>query len=244
MGYRINVIGKGNVGEHFVRALRTGKNAGQTEVRHISSRTLEDLDIEADLTIIAVSDSAIEEVAERLPELSGIVAHTSGATDISVLSRKFRHSAVFYPLQTLSAGKEVDYSRLPVLLEAAEKDDLGILERIAGSFSELVSRADSKARARLHVAAVFLNNFANHMIACAEEVATNEGQDIALLRPLLNETFRKLNGMSARDAQTGPARRGDSETIEIHKQILSDKPDLAALYETVSDSIGKMYRPK
>ena len=189
----INVVGTGNVGTHLARAFRSISPEFGFEVRCISSRTLDEIDTDAILTVIAVSDSAIDEVASRLPDLSGIVAHTSGATPLSVLSGRFSRAAVFYPLQSLSAAKTVNYRNLPILIEAADENDFTILEDIAGQFSDMVSRADSDTRGRLHVGAVFANNFTNHMIAQAEAILEKEGLDKSFLQPLIQETFSKIS---------------------------------------------------
>ncbi len=229
---KINIIGIGNVGTHLARAL-----AEVGEVNLVSSRTLEGLDEGAELSIIAVPDSKIAEVAERLEKLEGIVAHTSGSTSIEILKERVKRPAVFYPLQTFSKEREMDYSELPIFLEAQYVEDLKVLEKVVLGFTSNLKVVSSEVRRKLHLAAVFANNFTNHIVALSQELLEREGIDPMVLMPLLTETFGKLREMPAADAQTGPARRGDKGTIETHLKMLKGMPRHREVYRMLSESI-------
>lgn len=236
---KINIIGRGNVGTHLTKAF-----SERFEVFRVNPHSLAELDEEADLTVIAVSDSVIPQIAERLGHLKGIVAHTSGATSIDVLSGEVKRPAVFYPLQTFSKEREMDYSAVPLFVEAQEERDLSLVKSIAEEISDNVKVVDSATRERIHLAAVFANNFANHMVTVAQTLLVNEGLDPSLLTPLINETFTKLETQTARESQTGPAHRGDITTIERHLSLLSGRPEFKRLYLDVSQSIMDIESPK
>lgn len=236
----INIIGKGNIAWHLNQAFIEGGNCDSNEtftVTSVNSRTLDGLSEKADFTILAVSDGAIADVASRLCMLEGIVAHTSGSTSIEVLNGLVKRPGVFYPLQTFTKGAAIDYSRVPLFLEATNQKDLEILKSAAQKFSSNVMQADSDVRRRLHLAAVFANNFTNHMVTLAQELLEHDGINPLFINPLLEETFAKLRSVSAKEAQTGPARRNDMKTIETHISMLSEYPDIQHIYKEVSNSI-------
>lgn len=238
----INIIGTGNVGSHLVKAFEEKSLGKGLNVNRVDPHTLYGLCQEAELTIIAVSDSAIEGIAARLGKVQGVVAHTSGATPLSLLLEYVDRPGVFYPMQTFTKGRDIDCSEVPLLIEALDDKDLEILQNYAGILSNKVININSLSRARLHLAATFLNNFTTHIIGASRKILKAEGLESDLLNPLLTETIAKLKEMSASEAQTGPARRCDLQTIEIHKQLLSDEPELRKLYEDISGSILREYR--
>ena len=194
---------------------------------------------EADVYLIAVADGAIESVAGYLQDKTGLVAHTSGARDLGAL-RGITRNGVFYPLQTFSRERELDFGEIPICLETGHPKDLALLQKLAGSLSQQVLELDVSARRQLHLAAVFVNNFSNHMVYLGEALCREQGIAENLLRPLLRETFSKLETLSAYEAQTGPARRGDAVTREAHLSRLKDSLR-KELYQLISESIQKTY---
>lgn len=194
---------------------------------------------EADVYLIAVADGAIEAVAGYLQDKTGLVAHTSGARDLGAL-RGISRKGVFYPLQTFSRERELDFGEIPLCLETGHPEDLPLLQKLAGSLSEQVLELDVRARRQLHLAAVFVNNFSNHMVYLGEALCREEGLAENLLRPLLRETFSKLETLSAYEAQTGPARRGDEVTRVAHLGRLKDSLR-KELYQLISESIQRTY---
>lgn len=228
---RITIIGQGNVGTHLCIAL-----AGTTdELISVSSRTLEELPTDSDIYIIAVSDSAIEEVASRLPQLNGIVAHTSGSVSINVLNR-FNRYGVFYPLQTFTKGADIDYSRIPVFIEGSDTAVSGILMGAASLFSSNLHHADSTLRLKLHIASVFACNYANHLWHIADSLLQEEGLSMEVIRPLIETSVEKLRHMPPHKAQTGPAVRRDMNVLDKHMQQLSSSP-YEQIYKILADSI-------
>lgn len=251
---KIVFLGSGNVATHLAKAFMA---AGQ-EVLQVWSNTpanakaladsiggtaildLEALDLHADLYLIAVKDEAIMELAAALPKLDGVVAHTSGATSIDVL-RGHKRSGVFYPLQTFSKQKFIDLSDTPLCLEASDSATMSLLENAAKLISTASYPIDSEKRRVLHLAAVFACNFSNHLYQMGYSIMQQHSLPFELLKPLIMETARKVQDAVPFDVQTGPAVRGDAETMTKHLALLDDRPELKQVYETLSESIKKTH---
>ncbi|MDE7305252.1 MAG: DUF2520 domain-containing protein [Alistipes sp.] len=197
----------------------------------------------ADIYLLAVSDRAVAEVAAALPvPESAVVAHTAGSVPLEALPAKFARRAVVYPLQTFTRGRRIDWAEIPVFIEASTPALQAELESFAGRLSRRVLRADSARRAQLHLAAVFVSNFANHMYAVGERLMNEAGLDFELLKPLIAETTAKaLDAPSPLAAQTGPAVRGDRPTQERHAAMLDDET-LRTIYRSISQNIWEISR--
>lgn len=191
---------------------------------------------DADLYVISVADDALQHVADGLPSVNGIVVHTSGSKPIEVL-KKFTNYGVFYPLQTFSKYKRTSFVEIPICLESPQKQILEVLGSLASRLSNNIRYLNSEQRQMAHLAAIFTNNFTNYMQVIAQEILQKHGIDPKLLTPLLHETLDKLNYMSAWAAQTGPAKRGDSNLIKYHLELLNDYPSYKAVYQLLSESI-------
>lgn len=228
----ITIIGQGNVGTHLCVALSDAVD----ELISISSRTLEDLPLDSDAYLIAVSDDAIEEVAAHLPKLNGIVAHTSGSKSIDILSKYFNRYGVFYPLQTFTKYSDLNYSQIPVFIEGSDTAVTTELMRIASLFTSHIHRADSALRRRLHVSAVLACNYTNHLWYLADSLLQRDGLSLEILRPLIDATIEKLRYLSPADAQTGPAARGDMDTIQAHMEELANTT-YGSIYKLLAESI-------
>ncbi|MDE6257642.1 MAG: DUF2520 domain-containing protein [Muribaculaceae bacterium] len=234
---KINIIGRGNVATHLVKAFQ-----GKVEIFQVNPHSLENLNPEADITLISVSDSAIAEVVAKLPPLSGIVAHTSGSTPISIFEGKVKDRyGVFYPLQTFSKNKKLEYDKIPFYIEGSDKETAQKLFNAASLISSNVRMADSEQRKRLHIASVLSCNFVNHLWALSDTYLAEGGLDFNDLIPLLSETMNKVKTLRPKEGQTGPAVRGDRNIIESHLSQLENKQDLRNIYAILSDSILRMY---
>lgn len=244
---RLTIIGSGNVGQHLIKAFAKSE---AIEIVQVFSRKKETLSSiieyekivsdfselkEADLYIIAVSDNAISEVSSQIPFQNQLVIHTSGAASIETLDEKNR-KGVFYPLQTFSKNKEVDFSALPICLEAENTFDFRVLETVAKSISKSVFAINSEQRKALHVAAVFVNNFTNHLYQLGQEICEEHQVPFEVLKPLIQETADKINTLDPVDAQTGPAKRDDSTTIETHLAFLTNQ-NQKNIYKILTQSI-------
>jgi predicted short-subunit dehydrogenase-like oxidoreductase (DUF2520 family) len=191
---------------------------------------------QADVYLLAVSDIAITEVLQelRLPEKT--IVHTAAAVSKDVLKEASGHYGVFYPLQSLR--KDSHYlPDIPIIIDAGDASTLEELELLGESISTQVVRANDEERAKLHLAAVFCNNFVNHLYALAEEYCRKEELDFTLLLPLIRETAERVGGMPPSQSQTGPALRRDMPTIQKHLLLLENHPRMKHLYEELTASI-------
>ena len=249
---RAVIIGSGNLAEALARAVaKSGlklvqifaRNAARGQQVAALAATQWTADparlAEADIYLIAVSDKAVEHVAATLPIPEGAaVAHTAGSVPLAAIPEKFAHRAVFYPMQTFTKGREVDFSVIPVFLETPSAELRPELEAFARQLSGTVIWATSEQRARVHLAAVFACNFANHMYAVGERIVRDAGIDFDVLKPLIAETAAKAcDARSPLDVQTGPAVRNDFATKARHGDLLSFDLRLKNIYSTISQSI-------
>lgn len=252
----IVLLGSGNVATHLGRAF---KMAGQTIVQVWSRNPehateladtlaaeaisdMEDVSRSADLYIISVKDDAIRTVATSLKLDNKLIVHTSGSVGLDVLDGISSRVGVFYPLQTFSKSKAVDFRQVPIAIEAREADDVAVIRSVADRLSEKVIELNSQQRKTLHVAAVFACNFTNHLYAISKDLLDKQELDFELIRPLINETADKIKLNDPQDVQTGPAVRGDQQTIETHLSMLDDQPELREIYEKLSQSIVNLHK--
>lgn len=243
----ITIIGSGNVAQHLIKAISktTILEVTQVYVRNIDSVShLLDSDKitndisqlkNADLYIISVSDDAIQSVSNSLFFSNKLVAHTSGSVAMEELSDNNR-KAVFYPLQTLSKKKEVDFTTVPLCIEAQNEVDLQLLTEVAQNLSDHVYNVDSEQRKSLHVAAVFVSNFVNHLYKIGSDICIEHKVPFEILKPLILETAKKVQIMEPYEAQTGPAKRNDTSTINKHLAILTDE-NQKDIYKILTKSI-------
>ncbi|MBO9673827.1 MAG: DUF2520 domain-containing protein [Sphingobacteriaceae bacterium] len=253
---KIVLLGSGNVASHLAKALKAkGENVVQVYSPNfvhakfladgIAAEAVSDLNAvktDADLYIISVKDDAIGSVAEALKGVSGLVVHTSGTTDIKVLSDQVKQAGVFYPLQTFSKSKEVDFASIPLCIEATDATQLEVLHQLASKLSKQVYELNGEKRKVLHLAAVFACNFPNHLYALANRVLQQNDLDFEIIRPLIAETADKVMVNLPENVQTGPAVRADETTINKHLSMLKDMPELQEIYQILSNSIKLMLK--
>jgi len=192
---------------------------------------------QADVYIIAVADDAIDDVVDELRLPGRVVAHTAASVPKEILKTVTEHYGVFYPLQRLR--KEMSsLPDVPIFFDGSDAKAKQVLEQLAHSISpERVAEAGDDTRLKIHVAAVVVSNFVNHLYALAEEYCQKEGLDFKQLLPLIEETASRLKEASSREAQTGPAFRNDSETIHKHLELLKAHPQLKNIYILLTESI-------
>jgi predicted short-subunit dehydrogenase-like oxidoreductase (DUF2520 family) len=195
---------------------------------------------DADLYLLAVTDDAISSLLRQMPFGKRFVAHLAGSVPMAVFEGKAKNYGVLYPLQTFTRGKPVDFSNIPLFIEASNERNLEMLKALAGKLSGSVFVVDSEKRAYLHLAAVIASNFTNHMFAVTERILQERNLSFDLLKPLIEETIAKALFMSPRTAQTGPAARGNNEIIEKQMAMLNNHPEIKELYRVISESITAM----
>jgi predicted short-subunit dehydrogenase-like oxidoreductase (DUF2520 family) len=198
-------------------------------------------DATADLYVIAVSDVAIASVAAGLRLDRKLVVHTAGSVSKDVLSVCSKNYGVLYPLQSLR-GELNELPDIPFLVDGNTNDDLALITEFAGTLSNQVQQAGDEQRLKLHVAAVIVSNFTNHLYALAKAYCQHEQLDFTLLLPLITAVAERLYDHEPAAVQTGPAVRNDQATIQKHLELLQQHPALKALYGLFTESIRKMYK--
>jgi predicted short-subunit dehydrogenase-like oxidoreductase (DUF2520 family) len=248
---RITLLGSGNVATHLAAAFKNaGHQIAQVYSRdmqhasllayHVKADAIDDINQikpETDIFIIAIKDDAIANIGRQLAKYNILTAHTSGATDLAALSAIIPNSGVFYPLQTFSKTKEVDFRQVPLCIEGSDETVTKQLEELARTISNNVYRVSSAQRKILHLAAVFACNFPNYLYDVARQLLEKHEMGFDLLKPLILETAQKVQTNLPADVQTGPAVRGDDATMSAHLQLLADEPQLKMLYELLSQGI-------
>lgn len=192
----------------------------------------------AQLYIFSISDSALPDVVAQMPANNALWVHTAGSMPMDVFADKTPHYGVLYPMQTVSREQQIDWSEVPIFIEASTPEGIQTIKEVADSISQNVKEATSQQRRALHLAAVFACNFTNHMYAIAEKLLQDEGLDFDVMKLLIRETERKAEAISPRLAQTGPAVRRDANVMQKHLQLLQDTPE-ATLYALISQNIDK-----
>ena len=244
----ISIIGSGKVASHLGHALSglfkvkaiyspnlEHRSALAEELFCYSAPSIDELPV-SDLFLVCVNDDAIDEVVNQISDQQK-VAYTSGAVKLEDLRRK-ENLGVLYPLQSFSEGREIDLKTVPFFIEATDDEFAQELFDLATMLSRQVVYANSEDRKNLHLAAVMVNNFTNHMVHMAKDYLKDKSLEWRYLKPLLLETAMKLQSMEPEDAQTGPAIRGDQETINGHLSKLNGESK--EIYRMLSENIRKL----
>lgn len=244
------IIGAGNVATHLSKAI---KNAG-FEILQIVSRKEESASVlgtqlgvpftsnpkqlnqNADLYIVSVKDDAITEALSTFtPPKEALVVHTAGSVPMEILSKYSSRTGIIYPLQTFSKTKNIDFSHIPLYIEANTDNDANSILVFASKLSTKAKLVDSKTRAQVHLAAVFACNFTNNLYSIASDILEKAGLSFEDMIPLISETTEKIKTLPPRKAQTGPAIRHDNKIIE--KQLNALQGREKEIYRLITESI-------
>ena len=254
----VAILGSGNVATHLSKALikagypikqiwsRKNENAINLalEIGANSISSIKELSENINIVIIAVSDDAILQVAQQIPKFLNqkLILHTSGSTSLAVLDKISTSIGVFYPLQTFSKNSDLDFSNIPICIDANQEDVLESLNQLALKLSNNVSKVNSADRLILHISAVFACNFTNYFYSIAEELLNSNHLDFELLKPLILETAEKALLNSPAKVQTGPAKRDDQITINKHLKVLQQDPQIKEVYQFISQQLVKKFK--
>lgn len=246
---KIAIVGAGNVAYTLCKVLKNKeinpycvyvRNAETAEkMRHdLDVETVSDYEkvLKSDFLIIAVRDDEIFEVATHLADYKGLAVHTSGTKSSEVLNRIERYG-VFYPLQTMSKEREISFVDVPLLIYANSPEDLIRLNGFASVLSSKVEYCDDEQRKAIHLAAVFVSNFTDVMLGIGDKILNDNGLNLSLMQPLVKEMIQKSFDISPEKALTGPARRGDMQTIRKHEELLANYPKELEIYKVLTDYI-------
>lgn len=247
---QIKIIGTGNTATVLGRLLLangftiqslSGRNA--TTVSLLAKEwncticALEDITDDGGICLVCVSDHAISQVVAKLSLQQTAVIHTAGAVDISILP--FSNAGILYPLQSLRKERE-QLPEIPFLIEANNPDTETMLIDLARTLSGIVIKTNFQERLRMHLAAVFVSNFTNHFYSIAHDFCKAEQIDYSLLGPLMQEVATRASGINPHNMQTGPAIRGDNETLQLHEKLLNNYPQWLDIYQTMTERIQKL----
>lgn len=254
----VSFIGSGNLAWHLAPALdnagyvvkevysQNPRHAAQLTEKLYQAEVKASLDFstsESSVFIVAVNDDSIESIAREiiLPD-DAVLAHTSGSVPLNDLQfAATPNIGVFYPLQTFTKNKKVDFSQTPIFIESANEETNIVLSGLAKTISNQVWRITSEERKALHVAAVFASNFTNHMLTISKEIMEQNSLEFNWLKPLIAETIQKSLLLGPEAAQTGPAKRGDLEILEKHMAFLQTSPEISEIYKIISQHIINQY---
>jgi predicted short-subunit dehydrogenase-like oxidoreductase (DUF2520 family) len=250
---RITIIGSGNVATHLSAAFKNeGHRIMQVYSRnmqnaallayHVGAEATDNMDNitgDTDIFIIAVKDDAITAIVSQLIKHNKLIVHTSGAVSLQQISDLSTHAGVFYPLQTFSKAKELNFLEVPLCIEGIDEEITKQLEELARTVSNSVYRINSAQRKVLHLAAVFACNFPNYLYAISEMLLADHQMNFDMIRPLIIETADKIRTHSPAKVQTGPAVRNDEQTMQVHTQMLNNVPELQLIYQLLSQGIIK-----
>jgi predicted short-subunit dehydrogenase-like oxidoreductase (DUF2520 family) len=253
---KIALIGSGNVATQLGKALKAHGHkivyVYSLHLRHAqrlgiilnaaSGNKLRDIVLHnAEVYIIAVKDDAIADVVSKMPPVDGkLVIHTSGATDISVLKNKFENCGVLWQIQTIKPGNKSERRKVPLVIEAGNKASLVKLKKLALELSAHVYVFSTKQRQVLHLVAVFINNFPNHLFYLGQKLLDRHHLPFEIYFPLMQSTIESAK-RNPFESQTGPARRNDRKTMTAHLKLLIDKK-YRSLYKLLSKSITDNYK--
>jgi predicted short-subunit dehydrogenase-like oxidoreductase (DUF2520 family) len=246
---KIVFIGAGNVATAMAKALRLNFDITQVYSLTASSAKklgtilkcnyvsdLSAINKNADIYIIAVKDDVIEKVASSLSLKGKLVVHTSGSIEMNVLKKISDNYGVLYPLQTFSRDSIIKKG-IPFCIEGSNSITKIQIKKLVKSLGGKPYELSSEKRAKLHLAAVFVNNFTNHMFTIANDILNKENIPFDLLKPLIRETIAKLERKTPLEAQTGPALRKDRKTIKKHEKMLNRRSEYLTLYKLLTKSI-------
>ena len=245
---KVVILGTGNVASHFIKAFSKSKNAKVKQIYNHNQKTLEKFsnfdtttnlnNIQvADVYLICVKDDKVKDIAKAIQQPKAIIAHTSGS--LPLLDTSCR-DAVFYPLQTFTKDRKISFVGLPICIETKQIEDFEKLKDLATGLQAKVYNVNSLQRQNLHLAAVFVCNFVNHLYHIGHEICSEKDLSFDILKPLIQETAEKIKTENPKNSQTGPARRHDQSTINRHIYQL-EHSNYQEIYRYLTNSIQKTY---
>ncbi len=246
----VTIVGTGALAKNLFEAIEKSKSAKVELVLGRNKKSLNDFKstntttdfntpLESNIILLAVSDPAIKEVYLKVKTKHSIFAHCAGSIPLSVFEND-KNTGVFYPLQTFNNINTVSLTMVPIGVESNDSHSYEQLELLAKEISSVVLPLSSEERKHLHLAAVFANNFSNHLFSIAQDICTKKGLSKSLLAPLIEQTSKNVCSFTASEIQSGPAKRKDQKRIQEHLQLLKD-PSHKEIYQLLSDAIQNKY---
>ncbi|MEP7170888.1 MAG: DUF2520 domain-containing protein [Bacteroidota bacterium] len=250
---KIVILGTGNVATQLGIAFRKAKHQiiqvygrNTSHAKALAEKLnadfttdLKEINQQAEIYILAVTDSSSQSILKELKLKKQLVVHTSGSVSIKVFGNKFLNSGVFYPVQTISKTIPLNFRTSPICIESNNDSSELKLIQLAKSISNEIYQINSEQRRALHLAAVFVNNFTNHLFHIGSTILSEKNLAFDLLKPLINQTVNNLKIKTPAEAQTGPAKRSDKEIINRQLKMLEKYPAYKKIYKDITESIEK-----
>jgi len=256
---KIVSLGAGNLATHLIielqkkgfeieqvysRSEASAKELAE-KLHSLYTTEIEGIVTNAHIYIISICDDAIESFSKKLSLTNQLVIHTAGSVSMEIFTKKFENHGVLYPLQTFSKSRAVDFSNIPVFIEANRPKNLKVIYSIANSVTNNVFIATSQERLQLHLASVFCSNFVNHLCHLSAQIVEKSGLEFSVFAPLILETVQKaLASGNPNSVQTGPAVRNDRNVLQKHAAILNNRPEIREIYHILSESIINEHKGK
>ncbi len=244
---KISIVGRGNVAYHLyhaainqniqIEAIITRDENPVSWATNLQTTSKDLKNLDSDLIFLAISDDAIQEFfsSYKFPSVTTIV-HCSGTVILGAISNFHSNTGVIYPFQTFSTDKKIDLKTVQTFIEYSNPKAQSTIEDFCSEVFPKYQYLSSEDRLKLHLAAVFANNFTNHMLTIAENILEESNLPAEVIHELVEETFAKYKTKGARKSQTGPAARGDQKTINAHLEKLKTK-ELREIYKSISSHI-------
>ena len=256
---KIVFIGAGNVATHlastmdstgfeiiqiFSQTIESAKALSEKlSKKPVYTNQIDQIDNRADLYIFSIKDSALQQVVSQIKPNSGIWVHTAGSMSINIFNGYADRFGVIYPLQTFSKSKSIDWTNIPIFLEASDSDTLEVLKSVANKLSKSVHELSSDKRKYVHLTGVFACNFTNYMYSVSADILQQAGLPFEVALPLIDETCAKVHTLSPKEAQTGPAIRFDENVMNRHIDLIEDAK-LKEIYRLISEKIHENHLKK
>jgi predicted short-subunit dehydrogenase-like oxidoreductase (DUF2520 family) len=250
---KIALIGAGKLATNFAFTLKKrgytilqiynrSRKAGMKLAEKVSAPYIDDLQElthKADLYALAVNDSSLKEVSEKIHLRNQLIIHFSGTADISLLKDSSSNYGILYPVQTFTKRHATGFFNIPICIEAINTGSKEKLSAFAANLSDKIFKVSSNQRKIIHLSAIFASNFTNFMYAISEDLLTENNLPMNLLEPIIKKTTTNASRKNIFSLQTGPAIREDFEIIRTHLDLLSEQPDYKEIYRIITESIIK-----
>ena len=250
-----SIIGTGNIAWFFGTRLVIGRHhctgvysRKATSAKELAEALMSDkygaiTDIKdgaADICFLAVSDTAIEQVAAQLSFKKTMLVHTAGAVSLDSIKGAATDCAVLWPVYSILKNNLPGHRNIPTAWEASSPKAEKYILSIGNAITDALFEAKYEQRKWLHLSAVISNNFINHLMAICEQVCIENNLPFSTLLPIIEQTFDRIKHASPKNLQTGPAIRRDTTTIEEHMSLLSSHPQWQKVYEAITESISNL----
>lgn len=220
----------------YSRSIKNAKTLGKILGCNFTNK-VHDIPSTADFYIVTLQDDSIEKIVRQLNFQPTCIVHTSGSKSLDVFPKMFLNVGVLYPLQTFTKNRKTNWSSLPIFIEGNNSKSIRTISKVASSLSQNVKKANSLRRQQMHLAAVFANNFVNHLYSLSSDLLKNEKISFDVLRPIIIETTERILSANPSKIQTGPAKRKDFTTIKKHLNLLKGDKNKLKVYKTITESI-------